>query len=63
MTEYGLHIPPKVLIDTHIFLWLIDNDPRMPRAAMDAIYDRQNVVLLSHASVWELMIKAQTGNF
>lgn len=46
-----------MLLDTHIALWAIVDSPRLPPAARQMIADRQNDVLVSAASVWEIAIK------
>jgi PIN domain nuclease of toxin-antitoxin system len=51
----------KLLLDTHIFLWLISGDEKLPEIAKDAICDSQNEVFLSVASLWEIIIKNQIG--
>ena len=51
----------KLLLDTHIFLWYITNDPKLPVKFADAIRDSTNDVYLSAASVWEAVIKHQLG--
>jgi PIN domain nuclease of toxin-antitoxin system len=51
----------KLLLDTHIFLWYISADPRLPAAFRDAIRDPANEVYLSVASVWEAVIKYALG--
>ncbi len=51
----------KLLLDTHAFLWYISNDPKLPRYALDAIRDKSNEVYLSVVSVWEALVKNQTG--
>lgn len=51
----------KLLLDTHAFLWYISNDPKLPRYAFDAIRDKSNEVYLSVVSVWEALVKNQTG--
>jgi PIN domain nuclease of toxin-antitoxin system len=51
----------KLLLDTHAFIWW-DSDPtRLSAKALAALGDRSNEALLSVASVWELVIKAQLG--
>jgi PIN domain nuclease of toxin-antitoxin system len=50
----------KLLLDTHIFLWLIEGSPNLSAAAPAALADPANALYLSVASVWELAIK--TGN-
>ncbi|HEY7155418.1 MAG TPA: type II toxin-antitoxin system VapC family toxin [Gemmataceae bacterium] len=51
----------KLLLDTHVFLWYISADPRLPAAYRDAIRDPANEVYLSVASVWEAVIKYALG--
>ena len=51
----------KLLLDTHAFLWGLQDSPRLSRAARDALSSAQNDLLLSVASAWELSIKAGLG--
>jgi PIN domain nuclease of toxin-antitoxin system len=51
----------KILLDTHVFLWYISADPRLPTAFRDAIRDSANEVYLSAVSVWEAVIKYALG--
>ena len=51
----------NLLLDTHIFLWLISGDTRLPLAYRDAILDFRNDVRLSVVSLWEAMIKYPLG--
>ncbi len=51
----------KLLLDTHIFLWYISADPKLPAAYLAAIRDPANEVFLSAASVWEAVIKYDLG--
>lgn len=51
----------KLLLDTHVFLWYISGDSRLPRAFLDAIRDPANEVYLSAASIWEASIKFSLG--
>lgn len=51
----------RLLLDTHAFIWW-DSDPaRLSPAALDALRDPANEVLLSTVSAWEMVIKAQLG--
>jgi PIN domain nuclease of toxin-antitoxin system len=50
-----------LLLDTHVFLWYLGADPRLPSVFRDAIRDRANQVHLSVASVWECVIKHGLG--
>ena len=51
----------RILLDTHIFLWYISADRRLPLTYQTAIQDPANDVFLSVASVWEAVIKHQMG--
>ncbi len=51
----------KLLLDTHVFLWYISGDSRLPTAMLNAIRDPNNEVYLSVVSVWESIIKYQLG--
>jgi PIN domain nuclease of toxin-antitoxin system len=48
-----------ILADTHIFLWHITDDPKLPGAIKLAIEDSLNTVYLSTVTVWEITIKWQ----
>lgn len=49
----------KVLLDTHTFLWAITNSAKLSPAARQHIASSQR--FWSVASVWEVLIKAQSG--
>ncbi|MGB3207673.1 MAG: type II toxin-antitoxin system VapC family toxin [Crinalium sp.] len=51
----------KLLIDTHIFLWFINDDPRLSDHLKDLIEDQSNTIYLSLASLWEMSIKYNLG--
>src|SRR6267142_1761198 len=51
----------KLLLDTHIFIWWADQPERLSQAALSALEDEANELLLSVASVWEMQIKIQLG--
>jgi PIN domain nuclease of toxin-antitoxin system len=51
----------RLLLDTHVFLWYITADPRLPATFRAAIQDPANAVYLSAASVWEAVIKHGLG--
>lgn len=52
----------RILLDTHVFLWFISADSRLPVAYRVAIQDATNDIFLSVASVWEAVIKHQLGH-
>lgn len=49
----------RVLLDTHVLLWAVLNDPRLTTAQARAI--SRGEVYLSSASVWEIGIKRAIG--
>jgi PIN domain nuclease of toxin-antitoxin system len=51
----------RLLLDTHTFLWWINNDPLLSDSARVAISSERNECFLSLASCWELAIKANIG--
>ena len=51
----------RLLLDTHIFLWLISGDKQLQKAVLDAISDPENDVFLSVVSLWEIIIKHSIG--
>ncbi len=51
----------RLLLDTHVFLWYITADARLPAALRDAIQNPANAVFLSVASIWEAVIKYGLG--
>ena len=51
----------NLLLDTHILLWWLGADPRLPTAAAAAIASPDNVVVISAASAWEIAIKKAVG--
>jgi PIN domain nuclease of toxin-antitoxin system len=49
----------RLLLDTHAFLWWLDDDPKLSAAARDAIRDPHALVHVSAASIWEIAIKVK----
>jgi len=50
-----------LLLDTHVLLWFLRDDPQLSRAANSEIEDASNRKLVSVASCWEIAIKAGSG--
>lgn len=48
----------RVLLDTHAFLWLMVDDPRLSSTAKTTFSDINNEIYFSLASAWEMAIKA-----
>ena len=51
----------RLLLDTHVFLWWIGDDPRVSLRAHKAIAMAENEVFLSVASAWEIAVKTRLG--
>ena len=49
------------LLDTHTFLWFINDDPSLSSTAKTLIENRENGIYLSVASIWEMAIKVSLG--
>ena len=51
----------KVLLDTHIFMWWNGELNRLSPAMRSICENRENTLILSHVSIWEMQIKSQLG--
>lgn len=51
----------NLLLDTHVALWAIADDPRLSAQGRQLILDPQNQVVVSAATVWEIAIKHGLG--
>ncbi|UCC52734.1 MAG: type II toxin-antitoxin system VapC family toxin [Anaerolineaceae bacterium] len=51
----------NLLLDTHVFLWAVDDNPHLSPAAREAIVDGNNIVYVSAATAWEISIKRAIG--
>lgn len=47
----------RFLLDTHIILWMLENNAKLPQEARKVIEDENNQIYYSTASVWEIAIK------
>jgi PIN domain nuclease of toxin-antitoxin system len=50
-----------LLLDTHTFLWWLDDPQLLSQAARKAIGDGKNTVYVSAAVAWEIAIKRSLG--
>lgn len=50
-----------MLLDTHIFLWWLFDDPHLPSGLKDTLSDPEQPVFVSSASVWEISTKYRLG--
>jgi len=51
----------RLLLDLHIFLWIESAPEKLSEKALAACNDRSAELLLSVASVWEMVIKVHLG--
>jgi PIN domain nuclease of toxin-antitoxin system len=51
----------KLLIDTQVFIWLINEDPRLGAKTLAMLQDTSNEVFISYFSFFEMTIKASIG--
>ncbi len=52
-----------ILLDTHIWLWLLHDSSQISKVAQEAIQreESQNGLLVSAISVWEVAVKSSVG--
>lgn len=51
----------KLLLDTHILLWLFGMPEVIPSKALALLEDRSNVILFSPVSLFEIAVKSMKG--
>ncbi|CAN5737632.1 type II toxin-antitoxin system VapC family toxin [soil metagenome] len=51
----------KVLVDTHTFLWDLNDDSRSSRKARQILSSNEHELFFSLVSLWEIAIKIKTG--
>ena len=51
----------RLLLDTHIFLWFVNDNSQLNNRWADLIEDENNIIYLSIASLWEMSIKYNLG--
>jgi PIN domain nuclease of toxin-antitoxin system len=49
------------LLDTHVFLWWITDDPRLSDRVRAVLGGSANRIIFSAVSAWEIVIKARLG--
>ena len=47
----------KLLLDTHILIWALNDDPRLPQKARELLLKPENSIYYSVVSIWEVAIK------
>jgi PIN domain nuclease of toxin-antitoxin system len=51
----------NLLLDTHAFLWAVDDAPQLSALARAALTDGNNLVFVSAVTAWEIAIKKALG--
>jgi PIN domain nuclease of toxin-antitoxin system len=51
----------RLLLDTHVLLWWLDDPAKISDAVESAIRSQENEVFVSAATVWEISIKKALG--
>jgi PIN domain nuclease of toxin-antitoxin system len=51
----------RLLLDTHVILWYLTDDERLPSKVKNEITKIENVCFVSIASFWEISIKHSIG--
>jgi len=49
----------KALLDTHAFIWWVTDDSQLSSTARSIIAEPRNILFLSAASAWEIVIKVR----
>jgi PIN domain nuclease of toxin-antitoxin system len=51
----------SIIIDTHVLIWWLANDPQLGKKALKEIANTANAIFVSSATSWEISIKAKSG--
>jgi PIN domain nuclease of toxin-antitoxin system len=51
----------RILLDAHAVVWALYDKQRLTPAAEALLEDRNNLLLVSHATLWELLAKVGRG--
>lgn len=51
----------RILLDTHIWLWYLFDDPQLSQNLKAAIANSDNELWLSPITIWEVMLLAEKG--
>lgn len=52
----------KILLDTHVLLWWLGDDKALSKKGRSLISDEKNIIFVSAATAWEIVIKQELGN-
>lgn len=51
----------SLLLDPHVFLWWLEDSPRLPARMRAAIAEPSEIIYVSAATIWELSLKVSIG--
>lgn len=51
----------RILLDTHIWIWWLAGDKRLPPRAAELIKEPDNEIFVSAINVWEVALKTGSG--
>ena len=51
----------NILLDTHVLIWALENNPTLSDKAKSSITCARNMVFVSSVSIWEIGIKKNLG--
>lgn len=51
----------RLLLDTHLVLWWLNGDARLPQTVVEQVRAPEAEVFVSQASLWEMAIKVSIG--
>jgi PIN domain nuclease of toxin-antitoxin system len=51
----------NILLDTHVLIWALENNPELSDGARNSIIRASNMVFVSSISIWEIAIKKNLG--
>ena len=51
----------RLLLDTHLLLWWMSNDPALSKQARELIADPNNTIFISAITMWEIWLKKSLG--
>ena len=51
----------RLLLDTHLVLWWLNGDARLPQTVVERVQAPEAEVFVSQASLWEMAIKVSIG--
>lgn len=51
----------SIIIDTHVLIWWLANDPQLGEEAKKKIANPSNIIYVSAAISWEISIKVMSG--